>query len=186
MVKKPTPLPADCCKPSGPPADHLGRREAIDPLFQDSVVEPAQEGEAATLDRSKEALNETPADFQQAGNLGLLAAAAQIGLIAGKNVALCKSLWRQMAEVKAKLAGANASPLESLLVDQIGICWLQAHAADLALAQRLDISLRQAKFLENRRDQAHRRLTTAIKGLATVRKLLPAGSPVNQPASKKV
>ena len=115
-----------------------------------------------------------------------MAAAAQIGLIAGGNVALCKSLWRQMAEVKAKLVDANTSPLERLLIDQIGICWLQAYAADLALAQRLDISLRQAKFLEKRRDQAHRRLTTAIKGLASVRKLLPAGSPVHQPASKKV
>ena len=91
-----------------------------------------------------------------------------------------------MAEVKAKLVDANTSPLESLLVDQIGICWLQAHPAGLALAQRLDLSLRQAKFLENRRDQAHRRLTTAIKGLATVRKLLATGSPAKQAPSKKV
>ena len=185
MVKKPIPLPAGC-KPSDPPADHLNYCEAIDPLFQDSVVEPAQEGEAATLDRPEEALNATPADFQQAGNLGLLAAAAQIGLIAGNNVALCESLWRQMAEVKAKLAGSNAGPLESLLIDQIGICWLHAYAADLMLAQRLDVSLRQAKFLEKRRDQAHRRFTTAMKGLASVRKLLGTGSSVNKPASKQV
>ena len=182
MRKKPTPPPVGC-KPSGPLADQLNHHEAIDPLFQDAVIEPVQEGEVTTLDWPEEALNDTPVDIQQAGDLGLLAAAAQIGLIAGNNVTLCESLWRQMAEVKAKLVDANTSPLERLLIDQIGICWLQAHAADLALAQCLDLSLRQAKFLEKRRDQAHRRLTTATKGLATVHKLLGTGS---QTPSKKV
>lgn len=84
-----------------------------------------------------------------------------------------------------EVLAVDSNPRESLLIDQVGICWLQAYAADLALAQRMDISIRQAKFMEKRRDLAHRRLTTAIKGLATIRKLLPAAGPADCLASEK-
>src|SRR5262249_31399952 len=67
------------------------------------------------------------------------------------------------------------SPLESLLIERIGLCWLAVHHAELDAASALkkdqgasSLSL----YAQKRLDSCHRRYLLAIRQLATVRKLL--------------
>jgi hypothetical protein len=81
---------------------------------------------------------------------------------------------KQMAELRAELAGPESTALELLLVERVVITWLQLQGMESTCASRnLDPAV-LARF-EHRRDQAHRRYLSAIKALAQVRRLrLPA------------
>jgi hypothetical protein len=72
-------------------------------------------------------------------------------------------------QLRAELAGPNPSPLERLLVERIAICWLQSYHADQrhASATSWTTSLNYAQEAE----RAQRRLESAIRTLATVRRL---------------
>lgn len=76
---------------------------------------------------------------------------------------------------RAELLGPDPSPLERLLVDRILVCWLQVQAADRDCLAAEKLPAKQADYRQRTRDRAHRRLLSAVKTLATVRKLaLPA------------
>lgn len=78
-----------------------------------------------------------------------------------------------------EVAGASPSPPERLLAERVAISWLQVSYYDGLLTQTKDYSPAQARLLRQQQDAAHRRYLTAIKTLATMRKLLtPARSPV--------
>src|SRR5437899_2186525 len=75
----------------------------------------------------------------------------------------------------AELAGPNPTPLERLLAERATNCWLQVYRYELAFEQARDLTIRQAEFHQRKIDGAHRRYLSALKTLATVRKLgLPA------------
>jgi hypothetical protein len=77
-----------------------------------------------------------------------------------------------MELMRAELAGPDPTPLERLLVERIVACWLQLHYIDIRLPQsEAKLTMKQVEYLEDRRDRAHRRYLSAIKTLATVRKL---------------
>lgn len=56
-------------------------------------------------------------------------------------------------------------------MDRVVACWLQVQEADLRYAQAGNCSFPQANFHLKRQDRAHRRFLSAMKTLATVRKL---------------
>jgi hypothetical protein len=58
------------------------------------------------------------------------------------------------------------------MIERIAISWLRATHADLMATRTLDVDLRQAKFLQHRANEAQRSLTSAIRELATLRRLL--------------
>src|SRR5437899_754455 len=66
----------------------------------------------------------------------------------------------------------GAPPLERLLADRIALCWLSLHDAEVRFAQAKDLSISQAAYWQKRIDAAHKRYLSAIKTLATVRKLV--------------
>jgi hypothetical protein len=69
--------------------------------------------------------------------------------------------------------------LEQLLADRVVVCWLQVSCYDGMLAQTHEYTTAKVRMLQQKQDAAHRRYLSAIKTLATVRKLLtPARSPV--------
>jgi hypothetical protein len=85
--------------------------------------------------------------------------------------------------LKAELGGPAPSPLERLLVDRIAINWLMVGHADLEAAGTKNGDPRRADLELKRQTQATHRLATAIKALATVRRLLPTGAgPAARPA----
>jgi len=97
---------------------------------------------------------------------------AQIDLAAGKDQLLRESLVRKLDELKRDLGRDNGDQLEALMIERIAISWLRAAHADLMATRTLDVDLRQAKFLQHRANEAQRSLTSAIRELATLRRLL--------------
>jgi hypothetical protein len=73
--------------------------------------------------------------------------------------------------MRTELSGPNPTPVERLLVERIVTCWLQLQDADLCFTQATDLSLRQGDYHQRRIDRAHNRFLTAVKALATVRRL---------------
>ena len=91
------------------------------------------------------------------------------------NLAFREGLKRKLAALRAELEGAGSTPTEKLLVERAVACWLQVQEADLRYAQGGSSNLHQANYHLKRQDRAHRRFLSAMKTLATVRKMaLPA------------
>jgi hypothetical protein len=111
-------------------------------------------------------------------SLGNMALQVEMNLIknaAGDNLAFKEGLGYKMAKLRAELAGAGSPPLERLLADRVAICWLTLHGVEVRFAQSGDLTIKQADYWQRRINSAHKRYLSAIKTLATVRKLaLPA------------
>jgi hypothetical protein len=125
------------------------------------------------------ALDANPHIWEQYANLALQAEASLVRLAAGTNLLLAEGLLRKLHALKAELAGESPSPLVKLLAERVSACWLQVSYYDALLAQAAGASEARLKMLQRERDAAHRRQLSAVKTLATVRKLLvPSPSPV--------
>src|SRR5262249_49850246 len=64
------------------------------------------------------------------------------------------------------------SPLERLLVGRVTATWLQTAYFDALMTQSTGSSEARSKMIQRQQDAAHRRHLTAVKTLATVKKLL--------------
>jgi hypothetical protein len=75
----------------------------------------------------------------------------------------------KMTAMKEELQSKGCSTIESLLIDRICVTWLDLHIAELRLSQNAKPSV-ERRFQE-RVDRCHRRYLSAIRSLATTRKL---------------
>lgn len=95
--------------------------------------------------------------------------------IAGDDLVIREAFRRKLDEVRDELAGPDPTPMERLLADRAAWCWAEVNIRQSAYENSDNLSIRQAEFHQRRIDAAHRRFLSAIKTLATVRKLaLPA------------
>jgi hypothetical protein len=88
-----------------------------------------------------------------------------------KDLVIREAARRKLAELRAGLEGPNPSPLERLLAERAAVCWFLVNRYESHYAKAKDINIRQAEFLQRRIDAAHRRFLSAVKTLATVRRL---------------
>ncbi len=137
-----------------------------------AVLERARSGDSSALPAIRKALDDHPEIWEQYGALTTRVHRSWIELIGGTDLALKESLTRQLESMRGRLAGADPSPLESLLVERILACWLQSSYADTAAARSHGLSLKQIKFTTKRQEIAHRSYLSAIATLAMTRKLL--------------
>ena len=114
---------------------------------------------------------EDPVMADSIGNLALHVQQSITSNAAGENLLFKEGISKKMERLRQDLSGKDATPLERLLVDRIVLCWLILHDAELRFAQAGNLSIGQAEYWQNRIDRAHRRHLSAIKTLATVRKL---------------
>jgi hypothetical protein len=135
------------------------------------LLERAQKGDESTLPVLRKML-ELPAFVDMCGNLARQAELSLIKAATGDDLAFKEGLIRKMELMRKELAGPSPSPLERLLVERIVACWLQVQDADVRYAQgQRDCTLAQGEYQQRRMDHAHKRYLSAIKTLATVRKL---------------
>jgi hypothetical protein len=99
----------------------------------------------------------------------------------GYNEPLRRSIEFCGHDLGKRLAGPSPGPLEQLLVEGIVTCWVELHALEIAIAQRVHfngggaMSEGALPAYEERRQRAHRRYLDAIRTLAQVRRLaIPA------------
>lgn len=137
-----------------------------------TIVKRAQTGDASTLPLLRKMLEDPATVDQLGGDLARQAALSLINAAAGENLAFKEALTRKLKLLREELAGPDPTPLERLLVERIIACWLQLYSADIRLAQNeANMTMKQVEHHEERRDRAHRRYLSAIKTLASVRKL---------------
>jgi hypothetical protein len=131
-----------------------------------------QAGDATALPALRATLEANPEVWRRAGDLAAHAREALVRHAAGANVVLAESLRLRVEEITRELAGPAPTPLERLLAERGAACWLQANFHDALAAVNPELSPRQAEQLRRSQDSAHRRFLSALKAMATVRRLL--------------
>jgi hypothetical protein len=137
-----------------------------------AVLARAGGGDQAALPKLRALLDETEM-WRQLGDLAAHAELTWLRHVSGTDLALREMLARKLGALKAELGGPAPSPLERLLVDRLAIDWLMVSHADLEAAGTKDGDPRRANLAMKRQTQAMQRYATAIKTLATIRRLLP-------------
>jgi hypothetical protein len=140
------------------------------------LLKRAEAGDESVRDQIRELLIVCP-EFAESLGGDLEEATERIlaTAVAGDNMAFREAIKLKMETLRRDLAGPAATPLESLLVDRIVMCWLQVQTADIAQAKGEAPTSGFATFQLRRQDSANRRYLAAIRSLATVRKMaLPA------------
>jgi hypothetical protein len=149
------------------------------PQTQDEILQllqRAETGDESVCDQVRELLMFCP-EFAEllGGDLEQVTERLLAKAVAGDNIVFREAIKTQMENLRRDLAGPAATPLESLLVDRIVMCWLQVQTADIAQAKGKAPTPGFATFQLRRQDSANRRYLAAIRSLATVRKMaLPA------------
>jgi hypothetical protein len=140
-----------------------------------ALVRRAEGGDESAVPELRQALAASGGLVESAGNMARQVQTTLIRNAAGNNLFFREGLEAKINRLRAELAGQDPTPLENLLADRIALCWLSLHDAEARYAQAQDLTIKQAEFWQHRIDCAHRRYLSAIKTLATVRKLaLPA------------
>ena len=146
-------------------------------ISPDSWTPPAG-GHDTALSALRAFLDDSPEAWRHAGDPAAHAERAWAELAAEPDLLAGEALARQLAALKAELAGPAPTPLERLLVERIAATWLQVHYADAMAARARNVSIKQAGLAIERQDRAHRRHLAAVAALETVRRLLPAAPEV--------
>lgn len=136
----------------------------------DDLIDRAQKGDRSILPQVREVLK-SPEVADALGNLARRVEATMVASVTGGNVAMQEGLTKKLAEMRADLLGADPTPLERQLVDRVVLCWLAVHDAELRAALATDLAPGQGDYWQRRITHAHKRHLSAIKTLATVRKM---------------
>lgn len=144
------------------------------------LVKQAEAGDKAALSEVRRRLDDAPALIRLWQSVAEHAEAVLLETNFGKTPVTKEVRRREAAALREELAGPNPSPLERILVDRVVICWLQVALADvhsetvrgMVNNDATNHNLQRSEALFTRRqDAAHRRLLSAIRTLATVRRL---------------
>lgn len=139
------------------------------------LVRRAQKGDESVVPILRKAMEESPWLVEFAGNLATAVQDKIISDAAGRNFFFKEGVLSKMDQLRTELAGDNSNALERLLVDRILLCWLALHLTELRRAGAKDVTWKQDQYWERHFDSCQKRYLSAIKALATIRKLaLPA------------
>ncbi len=134
------------------------------------LLRRAEAGDPAVLPQIREVLA-SPEVVDLLGNLARRVERGLVDTVSGGNLAVREGLTKKLAEMRADLNGPEPTPLERQLVDRVVVCWLAVHDAELRAAVLATIAPNQVDAWQKRIDAAHKRHLSAVKALATVRKL---------------
>jgi hypothetical protein len=141
----------------------------------ESLISRASKGDTSTLPRIRELLLHNEMIGILGGDMVRNTENTLIGAAAGKDLMVREALKRKLAVMRDELAGPTPTPLDKLLIDRIVLSWLALHDTEARFAQMTGLSIAQADYWQRRIDHCHRRYLSAIKALASIRKLaLPA------------
>jgi hypothetical protein len=135
------------------------------------LVDRARNGDVSALPAVRLLLQEASSVEEFSANLAIQTEETLIAAAAGKDLFYKEALRRKQQLMRAELAGPTPTPLEKLLVERIVTCWLQLQDADIRFAQAKELTINQADYHQRRIDRAHKRFLSAVKTLATVRRL---------------
>lgn len=159
-----------------------GTKEALRHLRELSSKAESGDKEARrelrrTLDKA------APEIVAQAADLSRCAERPMVKFIAAGDPLTEDALSRQLENMRRKIAGEYATPLELLLSERIAACWLTVQIVDALIAaqiyrrregkkeSKVPFSQTFYSWVLKWQESAHRRYLSSIKELARVRKL---------------
>ena len=168
-TRSPRPMPVDTSKPKSSPEE--SRSPMSEKEMVADLVRRAEQGDEQSLVNLKAILDETPKIWRVMGDLTRAAERGWILAIVGDNDPLkSESIPRRLNAMKANWAGPSPTPMQSTVVDQIGITWLAMMDAEtVASHSRANAGLRTSHY--RRLESAQRRFLSAINTLAKLRLL---------------
>jgi hypothetical protein len=135
------------------------------------LLERFGKGDKTALGPLIEFMKKYPAWVAQT-DLSVNAERALIKQITSQDGDLAKSILEvRQDQLRQELATLNPTPLESLLIRRVSLCWLQAYHADYLFAQHIHQGLMGTEYIQKYQDRANKRLLQAVKALAQVRRL---------------
>lgn len=141
-------------------------------------MERAQGGDTEALAAIR---TQCPRLFEYLGDLATSAREGLVSLACGEDALQRDAIRAQLDGMRRELCGPSPSPLEQLLVERILICWLQANYEDALAAQTRSRAKtwEQVHHAQQCGERAQRRFLSAVKMLATVRRLAVPSVQVN-------
>jgi hypothetical protein len=140
-----------------------------------ALITRAAKGDQSALPALRELMKIPEVVDLLGGDLARTAQVTLIDNVSGKNLLLKESLTHKLDLLRTELAGPNPAPVERLLVENVVACWLHLSCLEQRYAQNESLRTELGLYYQRCIDHAHKRYLSAIKTLATVRKLaLPA------------
>lgn len=166
-------MPADALTKPAPPLTEARIHTLLDKARDGD--HKARDGDHKAIGELRPLMDAHPELWRQIGDMAHQADQSLIHAMAGKDELTKEAMNRKLVTMRRELAGADAPPLERLLVARIASCWLALAYAEALYAQRADLTITQADYHQRRIDHCSRRYLAAIKTLAQVRRLaMPA------------
>jgi hypothetical protein len=163
-----SPHPTKPSKTTAPPTEASKESK---PLTLQDLVNAANRGDAASLKKLRQALDEHPEIWRRAGDLASHVEQTWIRLAAEGNALAQESIRRESNRMRTELLGKSPTTIEKLLVDQIVSCWLQVKHAEISAGSGRQSNLMQGRFHDQRLQKIQRGYLTVLKALAQIRRL---------------
>jgi hypothetical protein len=140
-----------------------------------ALVRKVEAGDEGLLPQLREALRDPRWVELLGGDLARWPIDRLLTAASGGRLVVREAIVRKMDLLRAELAGPDPSADERLLADRVVACWLHLHHLEYTDTSLTAAGGQAGELLQRAVDRAHRRYLSAIKTLATVRKLaLPA------------
>ncbi len=137
-----------------------------------ALLRQADKGDERAIAALRRVSEETPALWQEFGDLARHARGALCRHIAGRNRYLEEAIAKEAGRLRRAWAGDDPTPLETALAERVAACWLYLHYVEAKYLQVVgDLTYEQDTWHCRRIEQAERRYLRAIRELAQVRKI---------------
>ncbi|XZE46108.1 hypothetical protein SH467x_001376 [Pirellulaceae bacterium SH467] len=143
------------------------------------LIQRANTGDDSAIRKLQEELSGPHAELlvNACGNLATEAETAILRAMFGDQEGSKLISRRSMSQTRQELGWEDASKLERLLIERVVLAWQALAWAEILNAQTSKCTVALAKFNQFRVDRASVRFLSAVKALATVKKLLPRPQP---------
>jgi hypothetical protein len=158
----------------------IGRSEASgDDDDTRATIERAIAGDESVTDAARALVNASAPLARFVGEMAGLVERGWVRRLAGQNILAREAMTLELARLKARLLGPTPTAIEQVLIDRVAACWVQANYFDATEATHGDRTFGQAELALKRQTMAHKRLLSALKTLAEVRRLMVPSVQVN-------
>ncbi len=137
--------------------------------------ERADAGDEQALARLRQFLRENPKIAVQLGNVAGQAQETLLQRIKKADQLAGESVRVALDELRKELLPPGAGPLQRLAVDRIVLIHLEIYLSDALYPLVSELEPQQARVVAKAKDSAQRRYGLAMKTLAVVNRLVPAG-----------
>ncbi len=149
------------------------KTEAPDDSRLGAILAGVKRGDRRAEAEWRRYLERTPTAQAVYGDLPLQLRLVLLANVRKVSPCAAEAVGMQLKSMQNDLAGNNPSPLESLVVDRLVLCWLYLHVLELLDAEE------STNYLQRMIDRAHRRFLSACRALAVIRRIPVAQTKVS-------